>query len=374
MNSQLAVMQEVEKRIPMDLYKLYMYDIEQNDEFTDIIFTDWPSTFNTDSIQISLEDIDDKKAISVEFDPSVPPLLEGVLQEQIESAELQKTESKIILHLKKVNKEPWNGLLIIKEHPKTKRFDPLSMFTLGLILISNPNQPKEQELGFNIIAHCADQAFPPAMNELAVILINTRDEQSTQHGLQILKALCDQYNFAPSDYQLGSLLLQSNPDEAVEYIKKAADSGFSPAILLYAFLLSPYSQTPIKTPKNPAEAVTYLNKFISEETEGNDKALALHELALLYYNGAEGVPQDQEKATSLQSEAKAITPEIPELMIGKEVTPIPMQAQRSNNAAIQSNSEDLSSGEIALIVGSTIGVLAAIGYGLYRYFKRHNNK
>ena len=118
-----------------------------------------------------------------------------------------------------------------------------------------------------------------------------------ESGIQLMKAASDQGNiYAMMAYAtalgVGKYGLTADPDEAFRLLTIAANAGNTAAMgQLGDYYASGLART--------ADAVTAVSWW---EKAGNDDD-ALANLAITYYNGADGVPQDLNKAYSYASQA-----------------------------------------------------------------------
>ena len=275
-----------------------------------------PEGFDGTKIKAELNATHD--AISCRIEGSKqPPIVEGKLFEKIESITCEKSQSEPIVNLtiqrtaENYNSEKENTIPempIVDKHPETKFMDPLSSF---LCFNERSHGPQEQQKGcFSYLEFGLNVNFVPAL--LTAASIFQRIPQLADQSFHLIKIAADMYNSPPANLQMGLFLLNSpEKDLAMEYLDKAADDKadlpFAKALL--GAILSPISD--MESPKKDAKrAVQLFQQVITKETEPNP--LALHEYAMLLYNGI-GIEKDVEKAKELNEKCKQIEPNAPEL-------------------------------------------------------------
>ena len=273
-----------------------------------------------DPSNVTMKVSDKKDAISVRY-PEQPPIVEGKLFGEVKDVVMKiNEEEKQITITFSLIKELIPDLICTDMHPETHMLDPLSSF----LIFNKYSQSKDDNLKngcFKYLEFGINAGFLPALLTAADIF--ARIPQLSSNAVELLITAADKYNAAPAQLQLG-LMMMNQPnfkERSFQYIERAAqDKSISIASVILGIMLSPI--TDMESPKKDAKrAVEIFNEVLEKERN----PLALHELAMLYFNGI-GVEKDEEKAKTLNEEASKLqNGQIPALEVRDETyVPKPM--------------------------------------------------
>ena len=268
----------------------------------------YPPNFDTSKVTYELNE--QKDAVQVHY-PDQPPIIEGKLFTKVNAISHQVIEKDSIYLIQfdfdKLEKLP--DFLVTDFHPQTKKIDPLSAF----LIYNKQQESKDQKVkedSFNLLDVGLKYNFVPAM--IAAAALFRHIPQLQERSLELTCIAADRYHAPAAELNLGLLYLNmpDSRDRALEYIEKASREPQLPiASIILALYLSPISD--MESPKKDAKrAVQLFQQVITKETEPNP--LALHEYAMLLYNGI-GIEKDVEKAKELNEKCKQIEPNAPEL-------------------------------------------------------------
>ncbi|EAY11776.1 hypothetical protein TVAG_106710 [Trichomonas vaginalis G3] len=289
-------------------------DLEESNAVISIKVVDG---FDPAKVTVALND--KKNAISVRY-PDQPPIIEGQLFGEVKGVSTQLVEDgkvfKIIIEMLK-QEDP--EILVTDIHPDTHQLDPMSSY----IIFSDRAKTMSDALSdehFKYLEFGLNANFVPSLLTAAEIFQHVPDLASKAIELYIIAA--DKYDASPAQLQLGLLLIRNQKFErGFEFIERASkDKQFTLPSIILGILLSPIAD--MEYPKKDAKRAA----AIFEEVLKTERShIALHELAMLYYNGI-GVAKDEAKAKELNEEAAKINGgEVPPLEVRDETyKPKPM--------------------------------------------------
>ena len=294
------------KPIQPEFVEVYSWDMMPTGPYL-VVTIKTPEGFDATKVKAELNE--DNTAISVRY-PDQPPILEGLLFEKVKSMEMKiNSEEKNITVTVAINSEKAPELLVTDIHPQTHRMDPLSAF-ITFNMRSHSEDMSQQKGCFRYLEFGLEANFVPAM--LAAASIFQRIPQLADQSFHLVRLAADIYNSPPALLQMGLFLINSPQKElALEYMEKAAaHKGFPFAKALLGTMLSPIAD--MECPKKDAKRAAELFEEVLKEDEN---PMALHELAMLLYNGI-GVEKNVERAKELNERCKKLernqTPELEE--------------------------------------------------------------
>ena len=285
----------------------------------------YPPSFDTSKVTYELNE--QKDAVQVHY-PDQPPIIEGKLFTKVNAISHQVIEKDSIYLIQfdfdKLEKLP--DFLVTDFHPQTKKIDPLSAF----LIYNKKQESKDQKVkedSFNLLDVGLKYYFVPAM--IAAAALFRHIPQLQERSLELTCIAADRYHAPAAELNLGLLYLNmpDSRDRALEYIEKASREPQLPiASIILALYLSPISDMEYEK-KDAKRAYNLLDKALKVERN----PLALHEMAMLLYNGI-GCEKDVEKAKKLQEECKKIdTTEPPPLEVRDE-TFVPKKKESNPHA------------------------------------------
>lgn len=286
--------QEVEITIDPKFQDVYAWELTPTGPYI-VLTIHYPAEFDPKKVEMKLNDA--KNAIWVHY-PGQPAIVEGQLFNTIKDAEMKinEEEKQITITFTLLNDET-PSMIITDFHPETHMLDPLSSY---LIFSERAHSPSDalKDGCFKYLEFGLNANFIPAMLTAAGIFQHI--PQLADKAIELFVIAADRYNAPPAQFQLG-LFLMRNPklkERAFDYIERAAsDPQLTIASIVLGIMLSPIAdmESPKKDAKRAAEIFENVLKI-------ERHPLALHELAMLYFNGI-GVEKDVEKAKALNEEA-----------------------------------------------------------------------
>ena len=283
----------LKEMIKPEIQQLYQWEIQDEEPFLNIILT-IPEGFDSNLLKFELNP--SHTAISVTI-PDSPPIFKGKLFEAVETMKIEKKDNIIIINFRKPRKGLWP--FIIEDYfPDTEIIDPQSAFILGTTVVKSPTF---QYKALNFLHFSAKSGYVAAMSFLARFMITTN---SIKEGIYLFTLAIQYYNSVEAMVEMADSvsLIPKFKYLTIPLLKQAINKNYLPAHASLGRVLSPLSQ--IKGfSKDVKESILHL------ELAG-DNPIALHELAMLYFNGV-GVKKDLKKASDLQLKAKKLNPKIP---------------------------------------------------------------
>ena len=251
--------------------------------------------FDTNLVKYELNE--QKDAVSIRY-PEQPPIVEGKLFGKVNNLTKKIYEKEKLLtftfDFDALEKEP--DFLIVDFNQETGKIDPLSSFLLFNKLQEEKDE-KVRENCFKYLKVGVDTYFVPSM--IAASSLFQRIKGLEERSLELICIAADRYNSPAAQLHMG-LFFINNPaqkEKAIDYITKASREPDLPiAKSILGVLLSPISD--MESPKKDAKKAAEL---FEEALKVERHPMALHELAMLLYNGI-GVEKDVERAKQLNEE------------------------------------------------------------------------
>ena len=329
------------------LAPLYEWNMEQNDPHVVRIIISYPSDFNPDSLEIQLSENKDEFYVQVVNEEI--PVIFGKLTEPIVDykKEINKEKFEIYIDLQKETETQWK-YIIQNVSSETQRIDPQSSFRLFQEYSENALKSNEQKYNEDQIADFLQmslmQSYMPAIL-YAIDMLEHEPDQEPQL-LVLLDIASRIYRHPVAIYKLALYQIRhKNMEQGFSLLARAAAAGIGIAHSLMGQMLSPYSGVDFPQ-KSAIEALKLFEKVI----EVKEEPIALYEAAKIYYNGADGVPVDENKANDYWNRAIKQQPNLPQLR------KLVQQSISNTDKVI---------GAAALIAGC-----AAVAYATYRIFKK----
>ena len=330
------------------LTSIYQWDFAQNDPTTIKIVIQYPSDFNPESFQIKLSE--NKDEFYVEIPQETVPVIYGKLTEPVVdfSTEIDKTKLEYLIYLNKETETKWN-YIIRDVSEESKKIDPQSSFRIfkeySELALKDSEQRFNEDQITDFLQMSLMQSYMPAM--LFAIEMLEQEPDQEKEMLVLLDIASRVYRNPIAVYKLGLYQIKhKNMVEGFALLSRAAAAGIGIAYSLMGQMLSPYSGVDFPE-KSAVEALRLFEKVI----EVNEEPIALYEAAKIYYNGAEEVPVDEEKANDYWKRAIAKQPNLPPL--------------KKRNPPQQVTNTDKVIGVTALVAAG-----AVLAYATYRLFKK----
>ncbi|KAH0785796.1 sel1 repeat family protein [Histomonas meleagridis] len=284
----------LDRKLPVidpEFQSMYDWDNDQSSPYEiKIMFPIFSPKFSQDMVNVELKD---NKVINVTFEDG-PPLLCGVLQEEISDFLLFLSGNNLVLVLKKVKDTEW-PLVVIDFHPENRLMDPKTLYVLSF---SNPNGNS-----ITYLSMACGFRFVPAMNVFAITLLNQGNPEFTESAIELLKIASEQYNSSSSLLHLGAILTySSNCEEAYQYLLKALEMGETEASSYLGELYSPFSRVTLFKEKDSAKAIEYYQKY--------ESPISLYGMYVIYLKGDNKVKKNMKLAKEYYEKAKKLNPEI----------------------------------------------------------------
>ena len=290
---------KAQMKIEPELAKMYEYNLNDQERNITIQVT-IPEGFDKSNIRVELHK--SHAAIRVEA-PGILPIIKGELLDTVQSMRHTFRENQLIITINKQEKGLWESF-IVGPYPDTEEIDPQSAFAIG-ITYSHVQSEVMQSMQYLMMSSA--MGYVPAMCFLAHFYIKVGEKIGTkQAALQLFHEAVETYNspvamLAYANYLLTDDDVPMGKAYALTLLDKAIALDYKPAHYFLGYALSPLS--PIKGIKKNVV------KAIEEFEQAGDDANALHELAMLYFNGA-GVKKDLALANELQLKARKLDKDI----------------------------------------------------------------
>lgn len=337
--------------IDPSLLNLYDYTFQQN-ENTLTLNLEYPETFNPKALEIN--HVDNTLEIGVHDEI---PIVCGTLYSSFKpDPKIEYGPTKTTIIFEKSTPEKWN-ILISAPYPGREEgynIDPKSAFIIYQFLFSTNNQ-ENQEAGLNYLSISASMGFPPSLKIFASYLMNSEEHRSI--GLNYMTIAASRYKDLEAMNTCGAIysLSEHGKEIGLRFLSSAIESGFAPAFITMAQLLSPFSS--LDYPEKDAQKA---KEFLEDGLKIEESAEAYHELALIYQNGTEEMKPNQEQALRLQEKAVALdknTPPLPEKKI-----------------LLKAAKETVSTKTRAGIGIITLAFIGIVGYSIYKNLHKSDSE
>ena len=321
--------------IPGDLQALYDYEIEDSEDRIALVLR-IPPVFNVKSLSVDYDA--ESNSLKVHA-PGIPPVCSGELFEKVDAKyETEVNESRMRVTFAKAEKGDWP--VLIQNSNETHPFDPKSAFLMYVVFEEQGDLDEDKAVATQMLEYSASLGYVDAIRHLADRLLVT--EGKRKQGLELLQKAASVYHDPLSFYKLGLIFAYSenSQDAGFVYLQQAAQLGCTQAYAVLGKMLSPLAEWKGFQRKNAAEAIQCFAR-------AQQNAQALHEWAKLVMNGV-GCKKDAELANKLQSQAKGLDPDIPDL-------PAEAESQGSNKW---------------LIASVAVGAASVLGLAFFRQIRK----
>ncbi|OHT01934.1 hypothetical protein TRFO_31125 [Tritrichomonas foetus] len=340
--------------IQPDSQFLYEWEFNQDEEDVDLVIK-YPPTFNPKSIKV--EFTEDKKGIKVHV-PGLLPIVCGHLGGSITGHSTSISSTSYTITMTKETPIQW--LLLTDDiHPTENICDPMTSFFIATALINN-REEQSQQAGLEALTRSALWGFMPAVRAFVRINLNSSNENLSHMAVALLQKASDYYGVPDMQFWLGMILYTNDSTrvQSLSYFSKAAEGGVVEARSRIGQLLSPLSEVPFET-KDASKASQILEAVLQLLP---DEPIALSELSKLLYNGV-GVELNEERAKELHGRLKKIVPEAPDL--------VKQKASRNATKTEDGASKSFHISVVDVVAAASILLFISVGaYSIYRYFRR----
>ena len=338
---------DTSKQIDPSLQSLYYWDFAESEDNSSVIVSfHFPPDFNYHSINIDLDEENGTLEIKV---PNFVPFVQGKLYNALLSYEIQESTKDFsfqIIFKKADNTVSWprliNGFV-----PGTHDIDPHSAFELYIQETtddgsddSNNNQEFTYEELKEFFTTSLIKNYVPAI----LFMIESLGNDNNDLKESLLELASMKYHNPEATFAYAVFLIGNNKKvEGFNLLKVAAERGVGMAISIMGQMISPLSGIEFEY-KDAESALELFEKVIAK----GEEPVALYEAAKLYQAGV-GCTKDVEKAKQYWMRAKKVEPRILDLP-----------------------EEKTSSVPLVIAVGAFAAATAAIGFGIYKIFKKSN--
>jgi len=258
-----------------------------------------------DSELLNLDLSHDNCCILLSYSNEIP-IIEGTLFKQVRGAEVTLNENRFEILLICENNEEW-PVLCKESHLISKKMDPLSNFMM-FFMLTRTNEESHLPEAFLFLDESCKMGYPPAL--ISSYSIYSTKRESYELAMGYLSIAADVYSNPLACIKMGILALSSpesmNVEKAKGYFEKANTIPMAKSFL--GIIYSPLSVVPYPN-KDPVLAAQLFTEAINANPKDH---VALHELAMLHYNGV-GVPLDENLANEYQSIAISSDEQLPGL-------------------------------------------------------------
>ena len=299
------------KMIDPKFSKMYEFDVKDTEKNITVDIT-IPEIFDQNLLNVELHK--SRQGISVEAEGMLP-IVKGTLLAPVRDIKKKFQNGHLIITIQKQERGLWE-VFITDPYPDTEIIDPQSAFSVG---ISFSKIQSEIMKNFHFLTISASMGYVPAMCFLASFYLRSNgiDGIDTRNiAMQLYNEAIEKYNSPPAMISFADYLLregsinQFTKNYAIALLRRAIESEYDIAHYYLGHALSPLSE--IKgIRKDVNEAIHEL------ELAGDENAHALHDLAMLYFNGV-GVKKNLAKANELQIKARKIDKNIEPLQKAKK--------------------------------------------------------
>jgi hypothetical protein len=283
--------------------KMYEFEMSDSEKFI-VVEVKIPENFDHNILTVELHK--NRHAIRVEAEGMLP-IVKGTLLAQVRDMKYKYQDGSLVITIQKQERGLWEAF-IIDPYPDSNDIDPQSAFAMG---ISYSHVQSELMKNFQMLALSAAMGYVPGMCFLAKFYLNSDASNRIDMknvAMQLFNQAIEKYNSAPAMVTLADYLLREggfnhfSKSYAMSLLKRATQQNYQTAHYYIGLALSPLSD--IKGVRKDAKEA--IKEF---ELAGEDNAFALHELAMLYYNGV-GVKKNLPKANELQIKARKLNKNI----------------------------------------------------------------